>query len=60
MGEDLSAVDVAPAKVSCGKRLTRLQLISVMRQGRIVERGTHRELLERGGAYSRLYQSLGA
>jgi ABC-type multidrug transport system fused ATPase/permease subunit len=26
-----------------------------MDKGRIVERGTHAELLERGGLYSRLY-----
>jgi subfamily B ATP-binding cassette protein MsbA len=29
--------------------------ILVMDQGRIVEHGTHRELLDRGGAYARLY-----
>ena len=32
-------------------------LILVMRDGRIVERGTHGELLARGGFYSRLYES---
>ena len=31
--------------------------ILVMDAGAIVERGTHEELLERGGAYARLYQS---
>jgi ATP-binding cassette subfamily B protein len=32
-------------------------LILVMEDGRIVEQGTHDELLEAGGAYSRLYQA---
>lgn len=44
-------------------RLSTIQhadLILVMRQGRIVERGTHRELLETGGAYRQLYQNLSA
>ena len=31
-------------------------LILVMDRGRVVERGTHDELLARGGAYARLYQ----
>ena len=31
-------------------------VILVMEQGRIVEQGSHRELLRRGGAYARLYQ----
>ncbi len=37
--------------------------ILVIDQGRIVERGTHRELLQRGGRYAQLYEqfvSLGA
>ena len=29
--------------------------ILVMDHGRIVERGTHRELLERGGAYAQMW-----
>ncbi|GAA4917361.1 ABC transporter ATP-binding protein [Nesterenkonia rhizosphaerae] len=32
-------------------------LIVVMDAGRVVEQGSHRELLERGGAYARLYAS---
>jgi ATP-binding cassette subfamily B protein len=31
-------------------------VIFVMDRGRLVERGTHRELLEQGGLYSRLYE----
>jgi ABC-type multidrug transport system fused ATPase/permease subunit len=30
--------------------------ILVMQHGRIVEEGTHRELLQRGGVYTRLYE----
>ena len=32
-------------------------LILVMRDGKIVEEGTHRELLEKGGFYCKLYNS---
>ena len=32
-------------------------VILVMQGGQIVEQGTHQELLDRGGAYSRLYYS---
>ena len=34
--------------------------IYVLDQGRVVEQGTHRELLERGGLYARLYQAQAA
>jgi len=36
--------------------ILRADLILVYERGRIVERGTHRELLDRGGAYARLYR----
>ena len=32
-------------------------LILVMKAGRIVEQGTHRELLARGGIYTQLYRA---
>ena len=34
----------------------RAGLILVMDRGRIVERGTHAQLLDRGGLYARLYE----
>src|SRR5256885_7536130 len=34
----------------------RAEIIFVIDQGRIVEQGTHEELLDRGGLYSRLYE----
>jgi ABC-type multidrug transport system fused ATPase/permease subunit len=35
--------------------VTRADRIVVMERGRIVEQGSHSELLERGGSYKRLY-----
>lgn len=37
--------------------IQRADVILVMEKGRIVERGTHNELLEQGGLYSKLYQT---
>jgi ABC-type multidrug transport system fused ATPase/permease subunit len=36
--------------------IRRADLILVMDKGRIVERGTHEELLRRGGLYHQLYR----
>jgi ATP-binding cassette subfamily B protein len=32
-------------------------VILVLEKGRVVERGTHRELLERGGLYATLFET---
>ncbi len=36
--------------------VSRADVIFVIDGGRVVEQGTHAELLERGGLYSRLYE----
>jgi ATP-binding cassette, subfamily B, bacterial len=61
------AVQEAIAQLRCTRvviahRLTTLRdadLILVMDQGRLVERGTHEELMARGGAYYELFASQG-
>ena len=37
--------------------ITKADIVLVMRDGKIVEKGTHRELLEKGGFYKKLYES---
>ena len=48
-----------PLSLSGAHRLSTVRqadLILVIDEGRIVEQGTHRELLARGGLYSHLYE----
>jgi ATP-binding cassette subfamily B protein len=56
--EALAQLTVGRSVLAIAHRVTTIQdydRIIVMDQGRIVEKGTHRELLELGGHYARLY-----
>ena len=58
--EAMSALRVNRTSFVIAHRLSTIRgadVILVMEHGKIVEQGTHRELLERGGAYARLYNS---
>ena len=57
--EALEAVLAGRSSLVIAHRLStvlRAGLILVMDRGRIVERGTHARLLDRGGLYTRLYE----
>jgi ATP-binding cassette subfamily B protein len=58
--EALSRVMVGRTNIVIAHRLSTIlaaDLILVMDNGRIVERGTHAELLEKGGLYAHLYET---
>ena len=58
--EAMNALRVNRTSFVIAHRLSTIRgadVILVMEHGRIVEQGDHRELLERGGAYARLYNS---
>jgi len=58
--EALKRVMTGRSSIVIAHRLSTIlaaDLILVMDRGRIVERGTHRELLEQGGLYAHLYQT---
>ncbi|CAN5805141.1 hypothetical protein BH11MYX2_BH11MYX2_28700 [soil metagenome] len=56
----LAALRVQRTSFVIAHRLSTIRnadLILVMESGQIVEQGTHAELIERNGAYSRLYNA---
>ena len=58
--EALSRAMAGPTSIVIAHRLSTIlaaDLILVINQGQIIERGTHNELLKRAGLYARLYET---